>query len=210
MPPKVSKINIDDLSEAILDSKIVESLAKALSPLLTTSIEECLCTRLSAFSKQLDDIKRNYSSLVVRADELTKENVSLRKQLKDHASRLDDMEAYSRADSLIIKGLPEQSYAESATASSSSLSDAPNNVSVSPTSYLAVESTIISFCKETLKVDVSASDISIAHRLRAGPHDKVRPIIVRFGNRRKKKKVYRAKKNLKNQPIYISEIGRAS
>src|ERR1043165_8104983 len=73
MPPKVSKINIDDLSEAILDSKIVESLAKALSPLITTSIEECLSTRLSAFFKQLDDIKRNYSSLVLLAAELTKE-----------------------------------------------------------------------------------------------------------------------------------------
>lgn len=206
MPPKTSKINIEDLSEAILDSKIVESLAKALSPLITLSIEECLSTRLSALASQLDDIKRSHSALAVHADELTKENVSLRKQLKDHASRLDDLEAHSRADSLIIKGLPEQSYAESATMSSSSLSDAPNSASANPTSYLAVESTVISFCKDTLKVDVSTSDISSAHRLRVGPHDKVRPIIVRFANRRKKDEVYRAKKTLKNHSnIYISE-----
>ena len=117
MPPKLSKINIEELSEAILDSKIIDSLAKALSPLIILSIDECLNKRLSALSGQLDDLKRNNATLNTRTEELKLENATLRKQLCEHTTRLDDLEAYSRADNLIIKRLPEQSYAERATAS---------------------------------------------------------------------------------------------
>ena len=48
---------------------------------------------------------------------------------------------------------------------------------------------------------------STAHRMKAGPKDAIRPIIVRFSSRRIRDTVYRAKKQLKQQSrsIYISE-----
>jgi hypothetical protein len=54
---------------------------------------------------------------------------------------------------------------------------------------------------------VEKLDISTAHRLKAGPKDKTRPIIVRFSNRDVRNKVYSAKKLLKGSTsgVFISE-----
>jgi hypothetical protein len=134
--------------------------------------------------------------------ELKKENVDMRIQLTTQGGRLESMEAYSRLDNLIIKGLPETSYAEHATHGSASADE-----SLHVESHSAVESTVISFCRDSLHIDISPSDISTAHRIRAGGKDKVRPVIIRFTNRRIRDAVYRAKKLLKTatKPIFISE-----
>ena len=112
------------------------------------------------------------------------------------------METYSRLDNLIIKGLPEQSYAERGTQESA---DADQSLQME--SHSAVESTVISFCRDTLHVDISQGDISTAHRLKKGKKDVFRPVIVKFTNRRSRDTVYRAKKQLKGRPnpIFISE-----
>ena len=78
--------------------------------------------------------------------------------------------------------------------------------STDSSTHQAVESTVINFCRDALNVTLAPQDISVAHRLRAGPKDNVRPIIVRFTNRRKKDEIYRAKKSLKHHAnIFISE-----
>jgi hypothetical protein len=79
MPPKSStsaKIIIEELSEATSDSKIIESLAEALSPLIALSIDECLTKRLSVFTAQLDDVTRSNAALVSRLEELKQENAA--------------------------------------------------------------------------------------------------------------------------------------
>jgi hypothetical protein len=74
-------------------------------------------------------------------------------------------------------------------------------------SHVAVTSTVVAFFNDVLHVDVAPSDISTAHRMKAGPKDATRPVIIRFSSRRVRDAVFRAKKCLKNQtkPIYISE-----
>ena len=60
-----------------------------------------------------------------------------------------------------------------------------------------------------LGIKVEAQDISIAHRVKASKTDKVRPVIVRFVNRKTRNAVYGASKLLKNsnatEPVFISK-----
>ena len=115
---------------------------------------------------------------------------------------MDALESCTRLDNLIFKGLPEQSFAERGTPAATDTDSA-----AIADSHLAVEQTVIAFCRDSLHIDVDKRDISTAHRLKAGPKDSIRPVIVRFTNRRIRDAVFRAKKQLKTlpKPVYISE-----
>jgi len=168
------KVKPDDVLDAILDPRAVEAIAKALAPFITTAFDKCLTDRLS--------------SLLTHVDELRAENVKLNKELLQQSQRIDDLEAYSRSENLIIRGLPEASVAErsSATLGSSSISHADTCKSV--------ETNVNSFCRDSLNVTVAPQDISIAHRIKAGPKEATRPIIVCFTSRRVRNEVYQARK----------------
>ena len=122
MPPKLKP---DDFVEALLDSKVIDALAKALAPLISVTIEESLKTKLKVFETSLRDLKSDNTRLINRCDTVEKENVNIKKLVEAQARRIDDLETYSRADNLIIRGavygtfshrlLPEQSMAERAT-----------------------------------------------------------------------------------------------
>jgi len=83
-------------------------------------------------------------------------------------SRIDDLEAYLRCDSLIIRGLPEQSAAQQA-----SNAIAIDDHASLKDGHTSMESTFIDFCKHALGVNVSPEDISIAHRMKAGNKDSI-------------------------------------
>jgi septal ring factor EnvC (AmiA/AmiB activator) len=104
MPPKLKP---DDLVEALLDGRVVEALAKALSPFIQKTIDECLSQRLADFSKALHDVKASNDRLQSQVGDLKRENVNLRRQVTSYESRLDALETYSQLDNLIVKGLPE-------------------------------------------------------------------------------------------------------
>ena len=127
--------------------------------------------------------------------------MSLRKTVGEQNIRVDELERYSRTDNIIIRGLPEQSSAEraSAIAVGDNLSTMESN--------LSVEKTVVSFLKESLNIDVTSHDISIAHRLKKGPKDSTRPVIVRFTNRKTRNLVFNSKKLLKDSGclVFISE-----
>jgi len=65
-------------------------------------------------------------------------------------------------------------------------SGSPNTDSELPLarSHRAVEDSLINFCRTSLDIDISPSDISVAHRVKSSSKDTTRPIIVRFTNRR--------------------------
>ena len=201
MPPKIKP---DDLVEALLDGRVVEALAKALSPFINKTINECLAERLADITKSLVDVKQANDLLQNQVGLLKRENDGLRQQMTSQTSRIEALETYSRLDNPIVKGLPEQSYAERGSPAANHADDTQ-----SATSHLAVESTVLSFIRDRLHVECSPSDISTAHRIKAGPKDTIRPIIVRFTNRRVRDNVYRAKKQLKatksTAPVFISE-----
>lgn len=104
---------------------------------------------------------------------------------------------------MVIKGVPEATYAERASDARQGVDDLP----VSDGHQRATETAVIDLCRDLLKINVTPQDISIAHRIKASPKDTVRPIIVRFANKRVRDDIYNARKLLKNRssPVYISE-----
>ena len=194
----------DDLIEALQDVRVVEALGRALSPLISLSIEEGLKKHLEGLTTAVRELKSDNVRLKGQIEVVSKENTRLSKSIEDQGRRLDELESYSRSDNLIIRGLAERSAAEISTGAPA-LDDASG--STLRDSHGSVEETVMAFCSEALGVKVLQQDISTAHRLKAGPKDKIRPIIVRFTNRRVRDVVYHAKKQLKNsrEHIYISE-----
>lgn len=97
-------------------------------------------------------------------------------------NRLDDYEQYSRKDNLRITGIEETPEED-------------------------VVKKIINFSSQSLKVPLTESDISRAHRI--GPKDRNkaggREIIVKFTNHSAKSKIRKASKALKGTGIYINE-----
>jgi len=132
---------------------------------------------------------------------LKDENTPLRARILDQDLRIDELEAYSRSDNLIVRGLTENSMTER----SSVFGGADKVLHLANTE--SVESTLIAFCKDSLNVVVQPSDISIAHRLNAGPKNKVRLTLVRFTTLKARNEVFGAKRLLKNSAggIFISE-----
>lgn len=202
MPPKSSSKTVEDILEALLDTRVGDALAKALTPFLTLSINEILDKKLEGLTAAVRDLKGANTRLTQQCESVAKENASLKKLVSDQSYRIDDLESYSRSENLVIRGLPEKSAAEMATASMGS----DGNPLLLDGSK-SVENTVIAFCKDSLGIELSSADISIAHRLKAGQKDEFRPVIVRFTSRKMRNTVYGAKKQLKNRSgkVYISE-----
>jgi hypothetical protein len=213
MPPKGKPATKDpepilsglaaDLIEALQDSRVIDALGKSLAPLIALSVEESLKKHLESLSIAVRELKADNVRLAKQCESTVKENERLQKVVDVHSRRLDDIESYSRSDNLIIRGLPERSAAERASDAPPLSGDRPNLRE----SHESVEATALEFFNSTLGVKVSPQDISIAHRIKAGPKEKIRPIIVRFNNRKTRIAVLRAKKTLKDatDKIYISE-----
>ena len=197
-----AKIKPEDIAEALLDSKVLEAVAKALHPLLTGTIESAIAKKLDVFNAALSTLKSETLRLTEQCGKLSKENAELRKQLDFGNGRIDDLERYSRCDNLIIRGLPETSIAETASPAPSLRDNAALR-----DSHTSVEKTVLSFLKDSLHLDVLPSDISTAHRIRSSAKDSVRPIIVRFSHRRVCNLVYSARAQLKSAKsnVFISD-----
>ena len=112
------------------------------------------------------------------------------------------MERYTRRDNVIISTLRESCYTE---AGSSMITN-----DVQPTeSSIVAEKTVFKLFNDTMSLDIDASDIAIAHRLKKGKRDVTHPIIVRLSNKRVRDKILHAKKSLRvvegQTRIYISK-----
>jgi len=156
-----------------------------------TELKKWMDEKLDVLDKRVAAIERDSSIKDLRA-----ENFSLQ-------NRVDELEAFSRSDNLIIRGLPEVTYAERAAGSRLPTADSePMDHSVK-----AVEDSVINFCHASLDIEITRNDISVAHRMKSSSKDTARPIIVRFTNRRTRDQIYRARKLLKGQSskIFISE-----
>ena len=196
-----AKLKPEDFVEALLDHRVLEALTKALTP-LRVAIEAAMDKKLESLGATLRALKADNGRLSDQCKALVVENTDMKKQLVECGRRVEELERYSRCDNLIIRGLPETTSAEIASAAlplqdGATLRD----------SHRSVEASVISFVKEELKIDILPSDISTAHRIKAGPKDASRPVIVRFTNRRVRNLIYGAKKLLKGTTsrAFISE-----
>lgn len=201
----------EDLLEALLDERVVEAIGSALSPSIAKAVADAVNKAVAPLVKQLEGLSASVKKLEAenarlskRCETIEEENKRLKKIDTEHGQRLDDLEVYSRSDNLIIRGLPERSAAEKASAGPT-LAGSDSGSTLRET-YESVQRSVIEFTN-SLGVHVLPQDISVAHRIKAGKKDKVRPIIVRFVSRNVRNAVYSARKGLKdsNPPIFISE-----
>ena len=179
MPRSAGTSTKDELVDAFKDATVAEVIAKALAPYIARAVEAAI----AALQTKVDALGAEVGA--VKAD-----NQRLRAQIQEQGGRLEEMEIYSRAHDLIIRGLPESTYSERATASADGTDVMPSE------SHTSVAASILKLCNETLEVPVELREISVAHRLKAGKNDSHRPIIVRFTSRKTRDDVLRAKKKL--------------
>ena len=196
----------DSIIEALKDATVAEAIACALGPYIAKAIDDALTKRLAPMQAFIDELSQESALLKTTLTEVRAENTRLTTQLLDHEARLEEIELYSRSHDLIVRGLPEGGFSETATSAA-----VDTNFS-SMESHSSVASSIIKLCTEKLNVAIEPKDISVAHRLKRGKNDRTRPVIVRFTSRRIRDEIYRARKMLKNvgnasnvDNIYISE-----
>lgn len=187
--------NSDECSVSTDIEDVVQRAVRKELDAFKLDIMKLLSEKFGALEKRIVEQDR-------RLDSLKHENAEIRQQLAAQAVKLDDIETITRLENLIIKGLPEQTHAERAAGSAEA---ADSRAPVSTQS--AVEAAVISLCNDKLNLALTARDISSAYRIKKGPKDSSRPILVRFSSRKIRDEVYGSKKVLKGstQPIFISE-----
>ena len=196
--PSASSARTDEFIEALKDPAVAEAIASALGPFIARAIDAALDTKLTELKSVIAGLTLEASSLKSTVGAVQSENARLKTLVEDQGKRLEEMEIYSRAHDLIIRGLPESTYAERASAS------AQDTDTLMSESHSSVERSVLALCNEKLAISVGPRDISVAHRLKAGKNDKHRPIIVRFTSRRIRDEVLRAKKKLIISPSMSS------
>lgn len=77
--------------------------------------------------------------------------------------KIDALEAYTRADNLIVVGLPATNFADAASADG-------NDLTSSAASSIVIEKAILDLCQNKLKIPIVTQDIWIAHHLKKSTH----------------------------------------
>lgn len=181
------------LAAAIKDQRVIDSLYNALMPSIEAAIRAAVDVALADTYIRMDNQAKDIA-------QLTTENSSLRRQV-------DELDAYSRADNIIVYGIQE-AYAEVGASVNASVNGSPTR-DVGETSASS-EAAFIKFCDEQLHISILPTEISVAHRMQKstkgnGP----RPMIVRFSTKKARMRVLAAKKQLRSNPacrnVYINE-----
>lgn len=153
---------------------------------------EVLSEKLEENTKSVTDHKQSLEKCLAIIDGLAEENRNLTKKVSELEQKIDDMEQYSRLNSVEIQGVPENKNED-----------------------------IVQVVKEVgkaLNMDISESMIDACHRLgrRPGPGGPPPGIIVRFVRRLDKEELMKKRRVKSNfstrhmnlgmdQPVYINE-----
>lgn len=154
--------------EEALIQRVVEKILQSpdfISGLITTLQQKLEADMAERFAKYEDKIN------------LLEEHLSVAKT--DALQCSDDLEQYTRLNSLRIFGVPENKGE-------------------------STDQVVIKLCKEKLGLDITPAEIDCSHRL-PGRESNVKPIIVKFVRRNTKKLVYSKKELLKGSKIVIKE-----
>lgn len=204
MPPKrPTTIAVEDLIDALSDQRVIDALTKGLGDSISSSVASKMDAKISKLFESINGLRADYDKISQEVVVLQTENLSLKRQL-------DDLDSYSRSDNLVIHGIKESSYAESAsgTGSRGSAADATEGSQRPGETNVATEQSIVEFCNNILDINLTRDDISVAHRIGKSRNSSLpAPIIVRFTNRRARNAVYGARKSLagKKPSVYINE-----
>lgn len=191
-------------------------------------IQKAIDAALSVLRTELDKV---FTEMNQRIDNHSDEIVLLKNENAELHKRLNAVESYSRVDNLLFCGLPE-SYASvskaplgpitrsSATLRSDSDQSGSNrdidhsggDMMLSADQSLQSESqestllAVINYCQNNLNIEVTPNDISAVHRLPKGKYDRVRPVIVRFSNRRVRDQIFAARRRMRPSRTESSSI----
>lgn len=191
-------------------------------------IQKAIDAALSVLRTELDKV---FTEMNQRIDNHSDEIVLLKNENAELHKRLNAVESYSRIDNLLFCGLPE-SYASvsraplgpitrsSATLRSDSDQSGSNrdidhsggDMMLSADQSLQSESqestllAVINYCQNNLNIEVTPNDISAVHRLPKGKYDRVRPVIVRFSNRRVRDQIFAARRRMRPSRTESSSI----
>ena len=167
--------SLSELKEMLVDIQITISDILRQNSKLTNEVAELR----NAFHQQkteLTAVKTTLAKAMKQNDDLVTELVAARKKNSDQEEEIaelfdlqDELEQYTRKNSLEIHGIPESAYT-------------------------STEEVVLKLAG-AVNVDVNAEDIEISHKLnRKG----VKPIIVKFQNHKVKSRLYKARTKLKN------------
>lgn len=206
MPKKEStKLDRDDLIEAITDGRVMEALAKNLTVLLKPVIESIVRAEVklieAALKEEMEKMVRGLVDPHLKA--LNESVTALKHENKQLKERLDQQEAYSKSDNLLFYGVPESLASQSVSGLETGKEEK------GPESNSSTCDLIADICTKRLGIDVGRQDISIAHRLRRGKSGSIRPIIVRFVSRQTRDEVYRARRLLRQPTKSTDHTGTA-
>lgn len=133
---------------------------------------------------EIQSIKTINRKLEEKAQEHAEELTQIKYAMKSREIQMNELEQYTRANSIRIYGLEDRNKNE--TAEETSL-------------------TVIKFLKNKLEMDFKMIDIDIAHRLGRFREDGNRPVICRFSSRMNKMKVMKNRSSLKGSGYVIKE-----
>ena len=180
MPPQKQSL-VDELIIALRDPKVMEALASVLE------------SKLQPLVQTINELKQDNSK---KSEQIS----ALQHDLKSANERLEALESYSRRDNLLITGMQNETYADSAaTAAEHGDASQPSQ---------SVEQSVLKLFNQQLGVLVTPSDISIAHRIKMRNNHSPPITVVKFTNRKAREAVYNARRKLKQlstPPIYINE-----
>lgn len=200
-------VDQDALVQALLNPEVIDLLSAKLSEKLMPSIEASIETRMNSVKSQ---IETSLSTITARITTLemsvaqTRGTVStIENEASTISKRVLELERYSRLNNLIFHGIEYDNYAEASSASQRSLDDP--EVSLNPRTWsISSEDAIVKFVSNKLGVNITRSDISVAHRLPQRRSNTNRnlptapaPIIVQFNNKKIRHEILSNKSKLK-------------
>ena len=195
-------MNIEALIEAFTDPRVVQAIVAAITP----AIKQCLQEQLTEMRATITAVQNEQVKQNTVVAELKAENLLLKR-------RMDVLDAESRLSSLIIRGIPECSYAELASGEGRGDRTATaTNISATPTGQIrytaATEDAVLTLCNKDLSLDLKSGDIVSTYRMKSNDSRVPRSIHVTFSTRKVRDSVYAQRRSLKTKTdmkVYISE-----
>ena len=155
-----------ELIDALLDPKVVDALSNALGNTIAKIVETRIEANLSSILGKMSVLETSVNKQSDRISKLEDENAQLK-------LRVDEQDAYSRCENLILHGIQTSSYAEAASGSDLNVRTTRNSArrqtsnqapsSTGPTeSSEATEVSVLNFVNDVLNVPLTRNDISVA------------------------------------------------
>ena len=185
----------EDFLKVLSDDAVQQKLCEILSNSIKLIIQEMFQPLEKQIKNDLGAVCVTIQSPQLKLDERAEQqrnlqavNITLSEKLtKEHECR-EELEQYSRRENLFCGIL--------ATLAERTVADQGEHQLIAESSAVTTDK-VISFCNNVLHTNISASDISIAHRCKLRRGSNCPPVLVRFVRRSICDDVFRAKAHLK-------------